>query len=564
MTINRRKFLGTGALATLATALNSTESWAAGAAQKKISNPQADSKQKALLKSHVMGGGDPRRKKAFQALPYTAKDELSVADGFTWYSILRAGEVINAQGDRAGDCCDYLHFVPGNNSNQAFLWVNHEYLLDNVLYGKVLKPDEKSKEQVDAEMKLVGGSYVELIRNKHTSGQWRWQVKADSQLAFRLDANTSIPMVGAAGGRTVLGTLANCSGGYTSWGTILTAEENYDVYFKEHEGTFHAYYGWGKYYPRSEEDYGWVVEVNPKSKTARKLTALGRFAHEGATVTRSKDNRVVVYLGDDAKGQCIYKFVSQGKISGDTQKDADLLVEGNLYVANMSKGEWVLLSPENPALAKDERFKSLANILTYTREAAKIAGGTRLNRPEDIKIDPSNGDVYFALTNNADVGDMYGAVNLLREKDADAAATTFTFETFAAGGPRNGMSCPDNLTFGPANTLWACTDMSASAMGKGALRAFARNSMFRLEMDDSASVFARHFVQAPRDAELTGPTFLPDGSGVLLSVQHPGEGSYAKDGVGLTSHWPDGADSKPVSTVVCVVPTDGKKERFSI
>jgi secreted PhoX family phosphatase len=88
--------------------------------------------------------------------------------------------------------------------------------------------------------------------------------------------------------------------------------------------------------------------------------------------------------------------------------------------------------------------------------------------------------------------------------------------------------------------------------------------MFRLEMDDSASVFARHFVQAPRDAELTGPTFLPDGSGVLLSVQHPGEGSYAKDGVGLTSHWPDGADSKPVSTVVCVVPTDGKKERFSI
>jgi secreted PhoX family phosphatase len=369
-------------------------------------------------------------------------------------------------------------------------------------------------------------------------------------------------MVGAAGGRTATGTLANCSGGYTSWGTILTAEENFDVYFKQNKGTFRGYYGWGEYYPRSEEDYGWVVEVNPSTKSARKLTALGRFAHEGATVTKSKDGRVVVYLGDDAKGQCIYKFISAGRMTGDPVKDSDLLVEGDLYVANLSKGEWLHLSPQNPALAKDDRFKELKAILVNTREAAKVAGGTMLNRPEDIKIDPSNGDVYFALTNNAEAGDVYGSVNILREKDADAASTQFSFETFAAGGTRNGMSCPDNLTFGPKNTLWACTDMSASAMGKGALSSFERNSMLRLETDDAGSVFARHFVQAPRDAELTGPVFLPDGSGLLLSVQHPGEGSFQQDNAGMTSHWPDGGQNKPISTVVGIIPADGKKERF--
>ncbi|MBM3383491.1 MAG: DUF839 domain-containing protein [Betaproteobacteria bacterium] len=563
MSIDRREFLASGLFATLASALGSSEALARTATKDKSESPAMLSK-KPVSKSATMGGGDPFRKGAFQPLPYTAKDELSVAEGFTWYSILRAGDVINAKGERAGDCCDYLHFVPGASVNQGFLWVNHEYLLDNVIYGKSLKPGDKTKEQVDAEMKLVGGSYVELERRKHTSGQWRWQVKADSRLAFRLDANTPIPVVGAAGGRTALGTLANCSGGYTPWGTILTAEENYDVYFAQHEGTFRGHYGWGKYYPRSEEDYGWVVEVNPLTQSARKLTALGRFAHEGATVTRSKDNRVVVYLGDDAKGQCIYKFVSSRKITGQADKDADLLVDGNLYVANLSKGEWVLLSPENPILAKDERFKTLANILTHTREAAKLAGGTRLNRPEDIKVDPLNGDVYFALTNNADVGDVYGAVNLIREKESDAGALQFAFETFLAGGPRNGMSCPDNLTFGPGNTLWVCTDMSASAMGKGALSEFSRNSMFRLEVDASHSVFARHFMQSPRDAELTGPTFLPDQSGLLVSVQHPGEGSFSKEGVGLTSHWPDGGESKPISTVVCVVPTEGKKERFSV
>jgi secreted PhoX family phosphatase len=557
MLLDRRSFIATGFLATFVSSMERSEAWGAGLASDK-------SEHSPDRKMPSMGLGDPRRKKAFSPLPYSDKDELSLAEGFTWYSVLKTGDVINSQGDRAGDCCDFLHFMRGKTPDQAFLWVNHEYLLDNVLYGKNLKPQDKTKEQVDAEMKLVGGSYVELKRIAQADGSKRWQVKTDSQLAFRLDANTPIPMVGPAGGKTVLGTLANCSGGFTSWGTILTAEENYDVYFKEHAGTFHSYYGWGEFYPRSEEDYGWVVEVDPTKKSARKLTALGRFAHEGATVTSAKDGRVVVYLGDDAKGQCIYKFISKGKLTGDASKDADLLLDGDLFVANLSKGEWILLSPENPLLSKDERFKSLSNILTHTREAAKLAGGTRLNRPEDIKVDPTNGDVYFALTNNADVGDLYGSVNLLRENGGDAAARKFSFETFLAGGTRSGMSCPDNLTFGPRNTLWACTDMSASAMGKGGLTAFQRNSMFRLETDAAGSVFARHFVQSPRDAELTGPTFLPDGSGLLLSVQHPGEGSFGKEGGGLTSHWPEGGESKPISSVVCIVAKNGKRDPFFV
>ncbi|NBX16697.1 MAG: DUF839 domain-containing protein [Proteobacteria bacterium] len=561
MTINRRNFITSGILATFASAIERSEAFAAGS--KSLSDDPRAHAANLMSEEMRMGFGDPRRKKAFRPLGYSARDELSVAEGFTWYPLLRTGDVINSRGDRAGDCCDFLHFMRGQTSGQAFLWVNHEYLLDNVLYGKILSPTEKSKEQIDAEMKLVGGSYVELLKVKQKDGSQRWQVKSDSQLAFRLDANTPIPLVGPAGGRTVLGTLANCSGGFTPWGTILTAEENYDVYFKENEGTFHSYYGWGIQYPRSEEDYGWVVEVNPATQSARKLTALGRFAHEGATLTKSKAGNVVVYLGDDAKGQCIYKFVSKGRVTGDPVRDTDLLVDGDLYVANFSKGEWIHLSPENPNLAKDDRFKNLSGILINTREAAKLAGGTKLNRPEDIKIDPSNGDVYFALTNNADAGDIYGSVNLLRENNGDAGEKRFSFQTFATGGIRTGMSCPDNLTFGPGNLLWACTDMSAPAMGKGALSSFGRNSMFRLETDIAGSVFARHFIQAPRDAELTGPTFLPDGSGLLLSVQHPGEGSYAKAGIGLTSHWPDGGEAKPVSTVVCILPVDGKKERFS-
>ncbi|NBW83010.1 DUF839 domain-containing protein, partial [bacterium] len=203
MTLDRRKFIATGVLTTFVSAFGRANGSATGVAGKNEMRSEQNNKSERTPKK--MGIGDPRRKMAFTPLPYTAEDELSVAEGFTWYPILKAGDVINASGDRAGDCCDYLHFMPGKSSEQAFLWVNHEYLLDNVLYGKNLKAEEKSKEQVDAEMKMVGGSYVELMSFKHTDGSRRWKLKSDSQLAFRLDANSPIPLVGPAGGRTVLG-----------------------------------------------------------------------------------------------------------------------------------------------------------------------------------------------------------------------------------------------------------------------------------------------------------------------------------------------------------------------
>ena len=493
------------------------------------------------------GRGNPANKGSFEALGYGHEDALSVAKGFEWYPLLKTGDVINKAGDKAGDCCDYLRFSRGDNADHAYLWVNHEYVVDNVLHGKAIKPEEKTKDMVDAEMKLVGGSLVEI---KRKSG--KWQVVSDSTKAFRLDANTEIPLVGPAGGKTVLGTLGNCGGGYTPWGSVLSGEENIDIYFHGAEG-FRGGYGWGRFYQRPLEDYGWIVEIDIATKSARKLTALGRFAHEGATVTQSKDKRVVVYLGDDAKAQCLYKFVSKGTVTGNALKDKDLLVEGNLYVANLRKQEWVLLSPENAKLAADEkgRFKTQAEICLKTRDAAHVVGGTKLNRPEDVKVHPSTGDVYFTLTNNSDVGDLHGSVVRLMEADGDNGATKFKYETHAVGGNKIGFSCPDNMTFGPGDSLWVCTDISAEVMGKGSHAQFARNSMARLETDPLGNVYARHFLQSPLEAEITGPCFSPDGKNLFLSIQHPGEESFIEKAQ-YNSNWPLGGTSMPLSTVIVV------------
>lgn len=518
--------------------------------------PQQGKAKSGTAPSAPQGGkGDPRRRKAFTPLPYTLVDDVSVAKGFTWYPLASRGDVINAQGDTFGDCCDYTHFIAGATPDQAFLWVNHEYIVEPLLYGKVVKAVDKSKEMVDAEMKLVGGSFVELKRVKAVArGKARWEVVRDSKRAFRVDANTSIPMVGAAGGRTAIGMMGNCSGGFTPWGTILTCEENVDVYYHETDGET---YGWGKHYQRALEDYGWVVEVDVGAKSARKLTALGRFAHEGATFVKAKDGRAVVYMGDDARFQYLYKFISKGRITGDAAKDKDLLVEGDLFVADLGKGQWLPLSPDNKKLAEEPsgKFKTLAGILTHTRDAAKVLKATPLNRPEDIEVHPQSGTVFVALTNNDKAGDFYGSILALDEDGADHTSMSFSHRTHAVGGPQIGFACPDNLCFGPQGSLWVGTDISGSVMGKGSLKNFPRNSLLRMEVNADGQVFARHFLQGPIDAEVTGPSFSDDFRSLFVSMQHPGETSDGS-AENLTSHWPKGKGSVPLSTVI-VVEEDG-------
>ena len=146
---------------------------------------------------------------------------------------------------------------------------------------------------------------------------------------------------------------------------------------------------------------------------------------------------------------------------------------------------------------------------------------------------------------------------MLEEAGGDAAAAKFTYDTYLAGGPRHGFSCPDNLTFGPGGSLWVCTDISASSMGKGVHAPFPRNSVVRVEDDASGASLARHFLQAPIDAEITGPSFSLDGKTLFLSIQHPGESSLEGE-KGYTSHWPGGGDTKPRSTIIGIVEAGAK------
>lgn len=179
------------------------------------------------------------------------------------------------------------------------------------------------------------------------------------------------------------GTMSNCSGGNTPWGTFLTCEENFqndtldsvspegleisqqrrwvgsralkvgDFYDFSHPLPF-MLGGNGHLidHPLDSREYGWVCEVDPASGHLTKHTALGRFRHENVTVRAEAGRRLAAYMGDDRRGGHIWKFVSD-EVVDDPQsaETSNLLSRGTLYVARFNEdftGEWVPLDVETP------------------------------------------------------------------------------------------------------------------------------------------------------------------------------------------------------------------------
>lgn len=473
-------------------------------------------------------------------------DELVLIDGLEYQVLLSWQDPLNSK-ERFGYNNDFTSYIPlKNKKDEGILWVNHEYVHPMFVSGHNAGK-KRTKEQVDLEREEVGGSLVHIKKEEN-----EWKVVQGSKYNRRLTATTEIPIVAPRpidGSNMAVGTLANCAGGQTPWGTFLSAEENYHHYYGEFEHKSSkrtsGWLSWYKFYNQSPRHYGWIVEIDPLTGKAKKQTALGRFSHECATVTRAKDGRIVVYSGDDKANEFIYKFISDSKSSID---------KGELFVADLKKGKWTSLDRSH-SKALQEEFEDQLDVLIHCRKAARLLGATPCDRPEDIEINPQNADVIVALTNNYDKknwddphNNFYGSLLKISEKNQDAGALSFSFDTLVMGGKETGLACPDNLCFDRRGNLWVTTDISGSAVEKKAYKGFGNNALHYIPMSGDYAGQVFQVASAPVDAELTGPTFAPDGETLFLSVQHPGEKS--KSLTQLTSHWPDGGGAIPRSCVV--------------
>jgi secreted PhoX family phosphatase len=402
-----------------------------------------------------------------------------------------------------------------------------------------------------------------------------------------------------------VGTFANCAGGVTPWGTILTAEENFDDYFtgaylpESHEARYRRYgidtrtwYDWDKSEarfdmtrePNEPHRFGWIVEYDPydPDSVPVKRTALGRFKHECATTVVNRDGRVVVFSGDDEVFEYVYRFVSDAVYTpGLPEANRDVLDHGTLSVARFADDgtvRWLPLVYGEAGLTPENGFHSQAEVLIYAREAADIVGATPMDRPEDVEVNPVAGALYVVLTKNHEreapnvanprAANPYGHILELTppgiRDELDYAAETWYWDAFLQGGnpenpahdamylapvsARGWLANPDNVAFDGQGRIWICTDGQESSIGKG-------EGLYAADCSGAAKGATRLFFTAPRGAEITGPAFTPDSRTLFVSIQHPGEGSSFRD---PATRWPDfDPDMPPRPAVVAITHEKG-------
>ena len=512
----------------------------------------------------------------FEAIAPSAADAFEVPDGFRADVLISWGDTFVGEANqrlRYGFNNDFLAYFPLDGSDEGILFVNHEYPSPFFLYGYAGRGVDKSPAQIAIEQEAVGNSLLHVRR-----GRRGYRVVSPSQYNRRIYGDRpriefTGPLEGSAPvGRSANGSLANCSGGITPWGTAISCEENYASYGQAVSAADPDRYGWNsvdpEYDPVAFAKYGWVVEHDPydPSDSGRKHTALGRFRHENTAFRQVPGKRFVLYMGDDQNNQGVYKFVSARSYrKGRDANNRKILEDGKLYIARWepegrrrfaNAGD---IEPLTPTEGTGRWVEVPTEDLIDTAARLRARSGTAefethyaTNRPEDVEV-AGDGSLFIALSNNTTVKDSHGSVRRLREGGGDPEATTFSWEDYASGGPsgrdgdgEGGFSSPDNLAFDRAGDLWVMTDISSARLNKdNEYRYHANNAVFHVPTSGPNAGVAFRFANMPIEAEGTGPYFSPDERALFVNVQHPGEETPGGGGVfdspsTYTSWWPRG------------------------
>lgn len=531
-------------------------------------------------------------------------------------------------------------------SAQGLLVMNHEYINQTFLHpkGPTKVDGRRPEDEVIRETNAHGVSVVHIKKDPTTQ---KVEIVKNSIFNRRITASTVMEFAGAAAGSSLLatrfspagrqtrGTHNNCGNGYTPWGTYLTTEENFIGYFARSttddtlrtpeeiialkryglKAGSSSRYGWEtaigqvesqdlydrwnadvkaaqatQDYRNGPNTFGWMVEIDPFDgrQNPVKRTSLGRFAHEDSACRAVVGQPLAFYMGDDSRGEYIYKFVSTAvwdtkDINGGYTAGDKYMNAGKLYVAkfnNDGSGQWIELAYGKNGLNESNTtypFKSQADVVTFARLAADSVGATKMDRPEWCTVNPVNGEIYVTLTNNSNRGkdyatdaanprnytDLYagtkeqkGNVNghIIRFKETDdkTTAETFKWDIYLFGAEasmasninlsgltdNNDFSSPDGMWFDPRGVLWIETDDGAytdvtncmmlaalpGQIGDGG-KATTSNGQQTITGAKVTDATLRRFLVGPKQCEITGIAMTPDYKAIFINVQHPGEDS---------------------------------------
>ncbi|MGR3512440.1 MAG: PhoX family protein [Paracoccaceae bacterium] len=561
----------------------------------------------------------------FDPLPIYTDNTVHVPAGYKWSTLVRWGDPLFSDAPEFSTTAtlpsEGADRVMGENTDGMELFeidgheiiaVNSEYV--NTEVNLVSTGGEvTSAEEVNVLQKFQGVNVFEVERTD--SG---WGVKVDSPFNRRVTHQTEIDITGPAAGHDllkteadptgtkVLGSMNNCGAGKTPWGTYLTCEENFNGYFgstdpeferpddfkryginlegRYNYETFDARYDISKT-PNEPYRHGYITEIDPADPTStpKKRTALGRFKHENAACVIAPSGHLVVYMGDDERGEYMYKYVSNNRYAPGADTD-DLMENGRLYTAKFNwdgTGEWIELTEEATGMSK-------AEICVLTREAALRVGATTMDRPEWVAVNPVAAEGYCALTNNSrrqvlnDDGTLrtnaagqemttnapnpraenrYGQIVRWYPSNDDHAADTFRWDLYCmvgnpkvhndayAGSPNinegNMFNSPDGMMFDTAGILWIQTDGNYG--NEGDFEGMGNNQMLA---GDPVTGEIRRFMTGPNGCEVTGITWSADKRTMFVGIQHPGD---------TGGDWPDHGGSLARSAIIAIEREDGAR-----
>ncbi|MSR14942.1 MAG: PhoX family phosphatase [Gammaproteobacteria bacterium] len=580
------------------------------------------------------------------AAPLASPDEVSsrrspthqVEAGHRCQILLRWGDPLTSTGTpwhpgitsptdyagRFGYNNDFLAYWPLQpligERNRGVLCVNHEFTNPQLMWTGCLTTPEMDRSRTEVEGAVLGHSVVEIAQDGREGG-WRYEPCSRFNRRFTIDSRVDFtgPAAGhrrlwtalVGDGKFAHGMLGLCGGGKTPWGTVLVGEENFQTFFNDQvttdaEARNHQRYGvgaecyspwWARHFdrfdiakaPREPNHFGWVVEIDPlrPDSTPKKHTALGRFRHEAATCIVSADGRLVVYSGDDAAFEYLYKYVSADAYRADAgTANSKLLEEGTLHVARFANDGslvWLPLAFGAGPLTPKNGFNDQGDVLIEARRAADLLQATKLDRPEDVETDPISNVIYTLLTNNpARTSDTLDAANPRPENrfghvlqllppgapgpKAQHSAPEFRWRIFLLGGnPENPLhhaqypgevskdgwlAAPDNCAFGPQGGLWLTSD--SGALGAALNRA---DGLWRCRRTETGHGSPRRFFSAPLGSEVCGPEFTPDGRTLFLAIQHPGDTLNSCFETPST-RWPDFDPALPPRPAIIAITRD--------
>ncbi len=406
-----------------------------------------------------------------------------------------------------------------------------------------------------------------------------------------------------------------------AWETAQAGVESQDMYDRWSANVTKA--SASQDYRNAPNTFGWIVEIDPFDNSANpvKRTALGRFAHEDCRASRAiEGEQFAFYMGDDSRGEYIYKFVSDAKwdpkdINTGYRAGDKYMNNGKFYVAKFNAdgtGQWIELAHGKNGLTAENAvypFSSDADVLTFARLAGDAVGATKMDRPEWVAVNPENSEVYVTLTNNSNRGNSStqpvdaanprnysdpeggkGNVNghIIRFKEENTASESFEWDIYLFGAEasmdaninlsglndNNDLSSPDGMWFDPRGVLWIQTDDGAytdttNCMMLAALPGQVGDGGPATTSNGQATIAGakvtdenlRRFLTGPKECEITGVTMTPDYKAIFINVQHPGEDSKTFDAP--TSNWPasqsdrSNKTARPRSATVVITRNDG-------